>query len=274
MSEYHKAEFVEIEPAVHLHIRDWGKGKTIVFIPGWPLNHEMFEYQFTHLAQNGYRCVGISMRGFGKSSGPWGNYSYNVFADDIKKVLEALHLKEVTLAGHSMGGAIALHYMARHKGERVVKLALIGAAAPCFTKRPDFPYGIESKDVDGFIAACNTDRAKLVEAFGKIFFRSESEISPKLGDWFHDMGMEASPHATAACLVTLRDSDLREDLAKVNVPTTIFHAKYDKICPFQLGEAMTHGIKGSKLIPFENSGHGLFFEEKDKFNMELMKFVG
>ena len=268
------SEFIKIESNVHLHIRDWGQGKTIVFIPGWPLSHEMYEYQFTQLLQHGYRCVGITMRGFGKSSKPWSKYSYDVFAEDIKKVLETLDLRDVTLAGHSMGGAIALHYMARYKGERVSKLALFGAAAPSFTKRPGFPHGIDPAAVDGFIKSCMADRAKLNEDFGKIFFRSENSVTPKLGEWFHNMGMEASPYATMACLIALRDSDLCDDLSQIKVPTAIFHATQDKICPFELAEAMMAGINGASLIRFENSGHGLFYEEKDKFNTALMNFVG
>jgi non-heme chloroperoxidase len=268
------SEFIEVETNVRLHIRDWGQGKTIVFIPGWPLSHEMYEYQFTQLPKQGYRCVGITLRGFGKSSKPWGEYTYDVFADDVKKVLEALDLRDVTLAGFSMGGAIALHYMARHKGERVSKLALFGAAAPSFTKRHGFQYGLEPTAVNGFIESCYADRAKLNEDFGKIFFRSENAVSLKLGEWFHNMGMEASPHATAACLIALRDTDLRGDMAKVNVPTMILHATQDKICLFKLAEAMAAGIRGAKLIGFENSGHALFYEEKEKFNTELMNFVG
>lgn len=267
-------EFIEVETNVRLHIRDWGQGKTIVFIPGWPLSHEMYEYQFTQLPKQGYRCVGITLRGFGKSSKPWGEYTYDVFADDVKKVLEALDLRDVTLAGFSMGGAIALHYMACHKGERVSKLALFGAAAPSFIKRHGFQYGLEPAAVNGFIELCYTDRAKLNEDFGKIFFRSENAVSLKLGEWFHNMGMEASPHATAACLIALRDTDLRGDMAKVNVPTMILHATQDKICLFELAEAMAAGIKGAKLIGFENSGHALFYEEKQKFNTELTNFVG
>jgi pimeloyl-ACP methyl ester carboxylesterase len=267
-------EFININADVRLHIRDWGKGKTIVFIPGWPLSHEMFEYQFTQLPGQGYRCVGITQRGFGRSSKPWGEYNYDVFADDLKKTLEALDLRDVMLAGHSMGGAVALHYMARHKGAGVSKLALFGAAAPSFTKKPGFPYGLEPAAVDGLIKTCRMDRAKLNADFGKIFFRSEDAVSPKLGEWFHNMGMEASPHATEACLAALRDADLRDDMTQVKVPTVIFHATQDKICPIALAEAMAAGIKGSKLVRFENSGHGLFYEEKDKFNTELMKFAG
>jgi len=272
--DYVSGEYIRIEPNIRLNIRDWGKGKAIVFIPGWPLGHEMFEYQFTALSRLGFRCIGVTMRGFGRSSKPWGDYNYDVFAEDIEKVLDALNLHDITLAGHSMGGAIALHYTATHKSKRVSKLALFGAATPSFTKRPGFPQGLEPAAVDDLIGLCEADRAKLGENFGKIFFKSEKAVSPKLAEWFHDMGMEASPLAAAACLAALRDTDLRGEMKLIKVPTAIFHSTLDKICPFELAEATAAGIKGSKLIRFENSGHGLFYEERDKFNRELMDFIG
>ena len=88
------------------------------------------------------------------------------------------------------------------------------------------------------------------------------------------MGMEASPHATAACLEALRDTGLRADLAKIKVPTAIFHALGDRVCSFGFAEVMASGIQGAKLIKFEPSGHGLFYDEREKFNSELAKFVG
>jgi pimeloyl-ACP methyl ester carboxylesterase len=234
----------------------------------------MYEYQFTQLPRHGYRCIGITQRGFGRSSKPWGEYNYDVFADDLKKVIKTLGLHNITLAGHSMGGAVAVHYMARHKGAEVSKLALFGAAAPSFTIKKGFPYGLETSAVDGLIKTCYEDRSKLNLDIGKIFFRSENAVSQKLADWFYNMGMEASADATAACLATLRDADLRSDMEQVKVPTAIFHATQDKICGFALAEAMAVRIKGSKLVRFENSGHGLFYEEKDKFNRELINFAG
>ena len=295
------SEYIEIKDNIFLHIRDWGKGKTIVFIPGWPLGLEMFEYQFTQLPKLGYRCLGISMRGFGKSSKPWGEYSYDVFADDLQSVLHSLDLNNVTLVGFSMGGAIALRYMARHKGDRIANLALCSAAAPCFTKRPGFPFGLEPGVVDAFIELCHADRAKLNADFGRIFFKENNTASPQLLEWFQSMGMEASPHATAACLATLRDSDLREDIQSVKVPTVLFHGVHDRICPFELAETMTApaevmptggeamavgaeamsageeptagGIRGANLIRFENSGHAMFYEERVKFNKELINFI-
>jgi pimeloyl-ACP methyl ester carboxylesterase len=288
-------EYIETMDNVLLHIRDWGVGDAIVFIPGLLLGHEMFEYQFTQLPQQGYRCIGISMRGFGKSSKPWGEYSYDVFADDLYTVLLALDLNNVTLVGFSMGGAIALRYMARYQGKRIANLVLCGAAAPSFTTRPDFPFGLEPGAVDRLIKLCYSDRARLNAELGTLFFKESSAVTPQLLDWFHNLRMEASPHATAACLERLRDSDLRIDMQSVKIPTVLFHGVHDRICPFALVDTMTApveampasaesmevgadavagGIQGARLIRFENSGHALFYEERDKFNEELINFIG
>jgi pimeloyl-ACP methyl ester carboxylesterase len=281
------SEYIEVNDKIFLHIRDWGEGNTIVFIPGWPFGLEMFEYQFTKLPHHGCRCIGISMRGFAKSSKPWGEYTYDVFADDLQFVLHSLALRDVTLVGFCMGGAIALRYMARHKGDRIANLVLCSAAAPNFTTRSGFPIGMEPGAMESLIELCYSDRAKLNADIGKIFFNNCNAFSPQLLDWFQSLGMEASPHATAACLETLRDSDLREDIQSVNVPTRLFHGLHDQFCPFELAETMIEPIeampdgaeaaagwiKGAKIIRFENSGHALFYEERDKFNAELINFI-
>lgn len=70
--------YVEVSPGVNVYVEDWGSGKPVFFIHGWPLSHRMFEYQFTQLPKQGYRCVGIDLRGFGKSDKPWGDYNYDI----------------------------------------------------------------------------------------------------------------------------------------------------------------------------------------------------
>ena len=87
------------------------------------------------------------------------------------------------------------------------------------------------------------------------------------------INLSASSHATAECLVALRDTDLRPDLEKINIPTLILHGKLDKICSFDLAEQMKAGIRHSHLVAFEKSGHSLFLEETKKFNSALIKFA-
>ena len=90
MEKLARAEYIEVEPNVRLHITDAGEGSCIVLIHGWPLSDEMFEYQYNELINNNFRVIGITSRGFGKSDKPFGEYNYDIYASDIKKVLNEL----------------------------------------------------------------------------------------------------------------------------------------------------------------------------------------
>src|SRR5512133_3690439 len=147
-----RAEYIEVEPNVRLHIMDAGEGKTIILIHGWPLSDEMYEYQYVDLLKHNFRVIGITLRGFGKSDKPYGSYDYDMHASDIKKVLNKLDIKDAVLGGFSMGGAIAVRYVAVDDGAHVSKLALFGAAVPIWTQRDDFPYNLPKSAVDDLIA--------------------------------------------------------------------------------------------------------------------------
>ncbi len=273
-ASFGREEYIEVEKNVKLHVTDLGEGQPIVLIHGWPLSDAMYEYQYAYFVEKGYRVIGITLRGFGQSDKPGGNYNYDVFADDIKVVLDKLKIENATIGGFSMGGATVIHYVAKYKAAHVSKLALFGAAAPIWTKRADFNYGLWTKeDVDGLINLNNINRPQLFANFGTIFPANETSVSAGHGAWLGTIQAQASPYAMAQGLKTLRDSDLREDLKKITIPTLILHGKLDKICSFDLAEQMQKGIKNSTLVPFEKSGHALFIEELEKFNTELEKFV-
>ena len=266
--------YVKVESNVKLYVEDLnpeGK-KTILFLHGWPGSHKLFEYQFDQLPKMGYRCIGIDQRGFGESDKPFRGYSYDRLSDDVRCVVEELKLKNVTLLGHSTGGAIAIRYMARHNGYGVSKLVLCAAAAPSLIKRPYFPYGLEKEAVDKIIEGTYNDRPKMLQDFGDIFFFKY--ITKPFSDWFFQLGLQAAGWATAEIANTWLDEEgLFSDLKKIKVSTLILHGIHDKVCLFPLAEAQKKGIKNSKLVPFEESGHGLFYDQKEKFNKELTKFI-
>jgi len=269
-----RAEYIEVEKNVHLHITDAGEGRTIVLIPGWSLSDEMYEYQFNDLINHNFRVIGITLRGFGRSSKPYGGYNYDVHALDIKRVLDQLEIEDATLCGFSMGGAIAAMYVSLYGTMRVTKLVLAGAATPSWTQRDDFPYNMPKSDVDDLITLNNTDRPKLLSNFAKIFSATETSLNEGIGKWLIAINLSASSYATAQCLFALRDTDLRRDLVKIEIPTLILHGKKDKVCSFDLAEQTQKLIPHSQLVAFEKSGHSLFLEETQKFNAELIKFAG
>ncbi|AIQ10848.1 alpha/beta fold hydrolase [Paenibacillus durus] len=264
--------YIETEPGVKLFVEDIGSGIPVVLVHGWPLNHEMYEYQVTHLPKYGYRCISIDLRGFGQSDRPWEGYTYDRMADDIRAVLDTLRLTGVRLAGFSMGGAIALHYAARHQGFRLSQLLLLAAAAPKLAQGEGYPYGMPVSAFNQLIAGTYADRPQTVASFGERFFAKP--VSPAFRDWFQSMNLTASNHGTAEGARMLRDEDLRADLPRVQVPTTIFHGLLDQICPYELARLMHQGIRGSQLLTFEQSGHAVFYDELELFNQRLLQVLG
>lgn len=266
--------YVKVESNVKVYVEDINpQGKnTILFLHGWPGSHKLFEYQFDQLPRRGIRCIGLDTRGFGKSDKPWEGYDYDTLSDDVRCVVEALNLQDFTIAGHSTGGAIAIRYMARHHGYGVSKLALFAAAAPSLIKRDNFPYGLEKDAVNDIIRGTYSDRPKMLRNFGDTFFFQS--ISEPFSDWFFQLGLQAAGWSTAAIANTwLGEERLFSDLEKINVPTLILHGIHDKIVLFPLAQVQNQCIKNSKLVQFIYSGHGLFYDERDKFNKELINFI-
>jgi pimeloyl-ACP methyl ester carboxylesterase len=268
-----RAEYIEVERNVRLHITDCGEGRPIVLIHGWPLSDDMYEYQYNHLIKSNFRVIGITLRGFGKSDKPYSEYNYDIHCQDILNVLNILEIKDAVLGGFSMGGSIAIRFISKYNTYQISKLALFGAAAPIWTQRDDFPFNLNKSDVDLLIEQCNEDRPKLLADFAKIFSATEKSLNEGIGNWLNGMCISASSFATSQCLIALRDTDLRDDLNNIKIPTLIMHGKKDKICSFDLADQMHQLIENSQLIHFETSGHSLFLEETEKFNKELVKFA-
>lgn len=265
--------YISVEGNIKIFVEDinpTGK-KTILFIHGWPGNHNLFEYQYNQLAMT-YRCVGIDCRGFGASDKPIEGYNYDRLSDDVRAVIDALQLKDVVLVGHSTGGAIAVRYMARHKGYQISKLVLCAAAAPSLIQRSYFPYGLPKEAVLNIIQGTYDDRPKMIRDFGNmIFFKYKTDA---FSDWVFKLGLQASGWATAAIANTwLNEENLFYDLRAINIPTLILHGINDKVCLFQLAIFQRDNIRNARLVPFENSGHFLFCDEKEKFNDELTRFT-
>ncbi|MGA9227988.1 MAG: alpha/beta hydrolase [Mesobacillus sp.] len=256
--------FVTVEQGVKLFVEDINPGgsKTIVFLHGWPLSHKQFEYQFDVLPSMGYRCIGIDWRGFGNSDKPMSGYTFDRLADDIRMVIGQLQLDNFALVGHSTGGSIAIRYMSRHKGYGVSKLVLIDAAAPT---------GFSAETADKLLNDTVNDRPKMIQGVTDTFFFQY--ITPQFSEWFFQMGLQAAGWSTASVIILLRDEKLDADLPKIDAPTLIIHGIHDKVIPFAQAQELNQKIRHSQLVPFLYSGHGAYWEERNKFNQLLKQFI-
>jgi pimeloyl-ACP methyl ester carboxylesterase len=262
--------------SVNLYYEDWGSGSPVVFIHGWPLDHQMWEHQMRVLPEMGLRCIAYDRRGFGKSDKPWSGYDYDTFADDLKALLDQLDLQDVTLVGFSMGGEV-VRYFSRHGGNRVAKAVLLASIAPFTLQTPDNLAGVPMEVLHEMISNIQEDRASFLSGFGKMFYGVNiisHQVSQALLDWNLMLAMQASPRATVECVHAFGETDFRAEMHTINVPTLIIHGDADKIVPIEAtGEHAARLVKDAKYIVYEDAPHGLFITDKEQLNADLLEFI-
>jgi non-heme chloroperoxidase len=262
---------------VELFYEDVGTGAPVVLIHGWPVSQQMWENQIVALASQGFRVISYDRRGFGQSSKPWDGYDYDTLADDLNGLLVSLDLTDVTLVGFSMGGGEVARYMGRHAGKRVSKVAFVSAVTPYLQKGEDNPDGVDRSAFDQMIEGISKDRPAFLETFGKSFFGVSAlhhAASAAVLGWTQSLALPASLKGTLDCVRAFSETDFRDDLKKITVPTLIIHGKDDKTVPMEAS-----GERTAKLIPsatfkaYDGAPHGLYITHKDQLNKDLLEFL-
>ena len=133
--------YVTTADHTQLYYKDWGRGRPVVLLHGWPLSADSWEDQALAFANAGYRVIAYDRRGFGRSSQPWTGYDYDTLTDDLREVLKHCQVSEASLFGFSMGGGEVARYMSKYNGAGIVQAGLIASIVPYKLKTPDNPQG-------------------------------------------------------------------------------------------------------------------------------------
>ena len=269
--------FIKTQDGTDLFYKDWGTGRPVVLIHGWPVDADMWEYQMPALAASGFRTIAYDRRGFGRSGQPWTGYDYDTLADDLKAVLDALDLQDVALVGFSMGGGEIARYMSRHGGARVTRAVLVSAVTPFMLKTPDHPNGADASVFQGMIDGLKADRPQFLTDFWKGFFGVgllNSPVSNALMHWCLNLAMLGSPKATVDCVKAFGETDFRGDMAAFNVPTLVIHGDADQTVPIDIsGKLAAASIAGARLEIYEGAPHAIPMTHADRLTQDLLDFL-
>lgn len=268
---------ITTKDGTQIYFKDWGRGQTIVFSHGWPLSADAWDPQMLFLGQQGYRVIAHDRRGHGRSGQSWSGNNLDTYADDLAELIESLDLKEVTLVGHSTGGGEVTRYIGRHGTGRVAKLVLIGAIPPLMLKTENNPGGLPLSVFDGLRSAVIADRSQFFIDLSLPFYgynKPGAKISQGVRDSFWQQGMQSSIVGAYECIKAFSETDLTEDLKKVDVPTLILHGDADQIVPIGASALMSSKIvKNASLKVYPGAPHGMTVTLANQINTDLLAFL-
>ncbi|MEO7913495.1 MAG: alpha/beta hydrolase [Roseiflexaceae bacterium] len=269
--------YITARDGTKLYVKDWGTGRPVIILHGWPLSADSWDDAAVEIAHAGFRAIAYDRRGFGRSDQPWSGYEYDTLADDLAAVIEQTGATDAALFGFSMGGGEVARYMSRHGGKNVSQAALIASVVPYMLKTPDNPDGTDQSVFDQIAAGIKQDRAHFFAGFFKDFFGVgllSSPVSEEVLEWARSVTMQASLNATLECAQAFSSTDFRGDLAALSVPTLIIHGTADKTVPIDpAGRAAARGIPHAKLIEYDGAPHGLFATHKQQLTKDLLAFL-
>jgi non-heme chloroperoxidase len=257
--------------------KDWGSGQPVVFSHGWPLQADVWDEQRMFLGLHGFRTIAHDRRGHGRSSQPWEGNDLDTYADDLAVLIETLDLQNVILVGHSTGGGEVVHYVGRHGSARVAKIITIGAIPPLMLKTPNNPGGLPIEVFDSIRTGVATDRSQFYKDLSAPFYganRPGSKVSQGVRDSFWLWSMQVGLKGAYDCIKAFSETDLTEDLKKIDKPMLIIHGSDDQIVPIADSALISSKIvKGSTLKIYEGAPHGLFATNQDQLNADLLAFA-
>ena len=272
-----RSTFIETRDRTQIHFRDWGAGRTIVFVAPWGLCSDWWDIPVINLVERGWRCVTFDRRGHARSDDPCRGYDFDTLADDIASVMDGLDLKDVVLVGHSLGGAEVVRYLTRHRGRRVAHAVLIAPTTPVTLKDDDNPDGRPREFIEKgleFLKSHDLPRVA-AEAAPDFFGFPKNSVSTQTVDWWCRMFLDRCSIKVLSDLFKLmNETDFRPELRTIRTPTLILHGDIDKARPLELSGRPTHElIAGSRLLVYENAAHALPYTHTDRMLSDIVAFA-
>ncbi|HLX38103.1 MAG TPA: alpha/beta hydrolase [Candidatus Binataceae bacterium] len=256
--------------AVYLHyagkttlpdvVPDFSKGRAVVMIHGAGGNGHSWHKQIAHLSKE-HSPLAIDLPGHGRSSGVDGMNSIREYADFILALLDVLQIKSAVIAGHSMGGAIAMQ-MALKNPIRAEALMLVATAAR-FNIAPDRISGLRD------VMMGRAPQAFLTDAYSPRTIKENFDLVRE--GWMEQI--KTDPRVRYTDMVACDKTDLRGDIDKITNPTMILAGADDAITTPADAEGIGSKIRGSKIEVIADGGHALPWEKPAEVNAAFDNFL-
>lgn len=229
-----------------------GRGPPVLLIHGVGARLENWD-GIAALLSRSFTVVRHDLRGHGKSGKAAGPYSLDMFADDATELLDHLGMASAHVAGHSLGGMIAIKLAARHP-QRVNRLAVLSAAAG----RTEEERRKVMDRIDLIASGIPGDHFS--NSLPRWFTDEFRAANPALMEQYAARNRENDPACYAAAYTVLATSEVAPDLAHVKAPTLVVTGEHDLGSNPRMAGVIHAGIAGSERRILPQLRHSILVE--------------
>ena len=255
-----------------IHVEHRGSGRPFLLVHGVTLSTMVWHYLMTDLVDAGYRAVAIDLRGHGRSTAGSEGYTVARLAEDIYEVLRALHLHDVVLVGHSLGGMTGLQLLADHPDltddATVSGLVLVStSASPIGGNGVPAAFARISRILTPaagrghLVASARRARLDIADLYCRLAFGAAA--SPTHVELTRAMTSSMPADILVPLIVSLVAFDDRKLLPRIKVPTEIVVGQRDLLTPIWHSRYMVRHIPDAELVVLPACGHMVPFERRE-----------
>jgi 3-oxoadipate enol-lactonase len=251
-----------------LSVVDQGRGRPVLLVHGFPLDHTMWQGQIDDLSRD-YHVLAPDLLGFGRSPPTAGVVSMSQLADDLAALLDALGIRErIVFCGLSMGGYIAWPFWQRHRSR-------LDALILCDTRAVS-----DSPEVArGRLATAERVLAEGVDLLadtmlGRLFAPVTFAERPGIIDATRQVMLRTPPVEAAAALRGMAERpDFTGSLGDIDVPTLVVCGEHDAIATVAEMRLIAARIGGARFVEIPEAGHMAPLENPAPVNAALRSFL-
>jgi non-heme chloroperoxidase len=269
--------YFKTSTGIKIFYRDWGTGKPVVFLSGWALSSRQWQHQMYQFCQHGYRCIAYDRRGHGLSDDSGGGYDYDSLSLDLFDLIKHLDLNNITLVAHSFGVGEIVRLLSAQGNFRISRIAFLAPMLPFPKQTEDNPDGIQQEILEKLRLALELDFPKWLND-NKIPYVGANLPGnlalEAISSWTIQDMLQTSLQAVIECNRSVCETDFREELTHIDVPTLIIQGDCDASIPIEIS-----GYKIAQLVPvnelkvYKYGPHGLYLTHRELLKADLMNFI-
>ncbi len=247
-----------------------GEGEPMVLIPYLAADQACYAFQVAEYAKH-FTCYSVDLRGAGLSGKPEGDYTTELFADDVAAFMDAAGIGQAHVFGVSLGGATGM-WLAGKYPDRVKTLSLHSSwdATDPFLRAVVSSWRVIAQGlgsvtdmvIQGIFPYCFTPE----------LYAAKPEYIDALAEFVRGRPMpplDAFMRQSGAVLA----HDARGVLSSIAAPTLITFGRHDTACSTRFAEPLSDRIENSEVLVFEDCAHAAIYEDVEGFNTQTLDFL-